>query len=546
MTMPDYKSHSYEIDGDNDEVDDEDRNSVDDLFPESDEDEYVERRRKVSIDSARRGSCQQKKAMSVLRDRITYLHELLEVNVPAFLFDRLCAQLFVDIPQLVELIKNRRTIRTSPAEFLSQVNVAVSLIEIIVGPQLTYCNFEEMPKILQQVFYARLHQLAGLRHLNLGSLTGGWKVDELEPRIMGGFEVMRNLRYLTLNYDCTDSLLLCLVEMCPHLESLDLTSSKLINNDSMNYVVNMKNLRSIALHRTSVTIEGHVKLFLSLPKLEDVGRYDEIGRCLEFIVDHYPNFKEFGLRRFTSRYVTTRFLQIIADHCPRMSSVSIFFNGLLCDLTTLIGIDQLTELSLLSCDFFSDCVRDVLAVKGCNLTYLHLEHVEQIDMNALMYISQYCPDLKELTIYNCELIESTSMYMTQPLIPPFMNLQRLTVVAQCDRRHLNFLFSTCLHIRTIKCGMMVPTSDDLFDKIFSKNPLEHLEELSIIKSDDLSIATAYKLIESCPKLRILNELDGWSRVHEDELELFKMFIQTNNYELNLDSKRFRAPAEDLL
>lgn len=510
-------------------------------------------RRKSSVKSAtattdetRRNSFTQKKIQELNRERIGILHTLFEYNVPWYLFDKLRIYLFNEIPKMVERIKERRSIKTSQAEFMSQVNVAISLIETIIGPHLTYCNFEETPKLLQQTFYVRLKDLKGLEFLNLGSLTGGWKTLDMEPTITDGLENMPNLQYLSLNYDCTDTLLLKLIETCPRLIALDVSSSKSITNDSVNLIIRLKKLRYINLHRTSVTLDGYIKLLLNLKKLEDIGRFDEIGRCLEYIVDNYVDFKGFALRKFCSRYVTTRFLQIISEYCPEMQFVSIFFNMLICDLSALIGINNLSILHLLSCDFFSDNIRDVLAVKGCNITHLHLEHVDQIDMNALMYISQYCPDLKIFTIYNCEMIESTSMYLQKPSIPPFMNLERLTVVAQCDYRHLEFLWSTCLRIKSIKCGMMVPTSDQLFEHILSRNPMEHLEELSILKSNGLTIAMAYKLAEICPKLAYLNELDGWNLIKDDELQLFKTFIKTNNLDLNLESKRFQNTNEELL
>lgn len=511
--------------------------------------EIARRRRKSSarsMEDYQRSSCTQRQITETLRSRISILHEVFQYNIPCYLFDRMCKFLFYEIPRMVDEIKRRRTITTSQSEFMSQVNVAVSLIEVVIGPYLTYCDFQVMPKLMQHVFYMRLRDLKGLEYLNLGSLTGGWKIDEMEPTILTGIEQMQRLNYLNLNYDCTDKILLKLIETCPQLHTLDLTSSKAVNNDSINLLLRMPSLRNVQLHRTSVTLEGYVKLLLGLKKLEDVGQYDEIGRCLEYIVDHYPHFEEFSLRKFSSRYVTTRFLQIISEYCPRMEYVSIFFNMLICDLTALIGINQLSILYLLSCDFFSDQIRDVLAVKGCNLTYLHLEHVDQIDMNALMYISQYCPDLQVFTIYNCELIESTSLYMEKPIIPPFMNLQRLTVVAQCDHRHLEFLWSTCLHIKSIKCGTMVPTSDHIFERVMTRNPMEHLEELNIIRSDGLTIAMAYRFVEICPKLQSLHELEGWSLIKEDELQLFRTFIKTNNLNLNLESKRFLSNNEELL
>lgn len=539
-------TQSYTLKKDLNEVDMSNTEEEQDIFADRDEDDLPTTNRRKSIELLRRNSYQQKKYTEILQNRVQFLHDIFEYNIPCYLYDRVCDRLFIEIPRMVERIKSRRTIKTTTGEFLSQVNVAVKLIEIVVGPYLTYCHFEEMPKIVYQVFYARLNMLSGLEYLNLGSMSGGWKTDNLEPTVLRGLQNMSNLRNLTLNFDCTDTILLTLMDCCPKLHTLDLTSSAQVNNDSVNIITQMKTLRCVNLYRTSVSTEGYVKLLLGLPELEDVGRYDDIGRCLEYIVDSYPKFIPFALRKFSSRFVTTRFLQILAEHCPKMQHVSIFFNVLICELTALIGINQLSDLYLLSCDFFSDQVRDVLAVKGCNLTHLHLEHVDQIDMNALMYISQYCPDLKALTIYNCELIESTSLYLQKPAIPPFMNLERLILVALCDEKHLKFLFSTCLRIKMIKCGTMVPTNDELLFSILEKNPMEHLEEFSVVSSTGLTIALAYKLVEICSCLVVLNEIEGWAKVTPTELEVFKTFVKTNNLAVNLESKRFRSASEELL
>lgn len=540
LVMPDFHMEMMDL---NDDYIEEDVDFLDDFEQIR---ELARRRRKSSAKSTdRKNSFTQKRIQEVLRARISILHDMFEYNLPCYLFDRMRMSFFSEIPRMVERIKERRSLKTTQGEFMGQVSVAVSLIETVIGQNLTYCNFEETPKLLQQVFFMRLQDLKGIEFLNLGSLTGGWKTNEMESIILSGLEKMSNLQFLSLNYDCTDNILLQLIETCPRLISLDISSSKSITNDSVNLLNRMQSLRHVNLHRTSVTNEGYIKLLLGQRKLADIGQFDEIGRCLEYIVDNYPDFGEFSLRKFCSRYVTTRFLQILSEYCPQMQHVSIFFNMLICDLTAVIGINKLSVLHLLSCDFFSDQIRDVLAVKGCNLTHLHLEHVDQIDMNALMYISQYCPDLQVFTIYNCEMIESTSLYLQKPTIPPFMNLEKLTVVAQCDYRHLEFLWSTCLRIKTIKCGMMVPTTDNLFDRVLARNPMEHLEELSVIRSDGLTIATAYKLVEICPKLLYLNELEEWKLIKEDEIQLFKTFIKTNNLDLNLESKRFQTENDDL-
>lgn len=475
-------------------------------------------------------------ASDILLSVIKYLSDIIQYNMPYNLYDRLSQEMFKAIPDLIERTKRAMDLRTSMATFLNQINVAVTLSEVLLSPCLTNLNFDDVPKVMRHVFYKKLPKLTGLLSLNLGSMSGGWKTFDMEPTVVKGISNMKNLSFLSINYDCTDNILLCLCEHCPNLKSIDLSSSKLINDDSINILINLKKLRYVQLYRTSVTLEGYVNVLLNLEHIEDLGRCDELGRVLEYIKFNHK-FQTFGLKKFVSRYAPTNHLQLLADMCPLISSVSIFHNTLLSDLMVLISFERLNDLKLLSCDFFADQVKHLLQVKGCNLTSLHLEHVDEIDLNALMYISQFCPDLKTLTFYNCEMIQSTSLYTNKRLdIPPFMNLERLTCIAECLPQHLDFLLSNCFKVKYIHFGTSIPTSDELIEKVLSKNPMIYLEELRVLHSDRLTIASAYKLVEICPNLSILTELESW-RVSQVELDCFKRFIKENN--LFLDITPFR-------
>lgn len=186
-------------------------------------------------------------------------------------------------------------------------------------------------------------------------------------------------------------------------------------------------LRSIQLYRTSVTLEGFAKLLVNCLNLEDIGRCDEIGRVLEFIDLTDSSAPPFKLKMYVSRYAPANHLQLAVDMCPDIRSVTVFHHNVHGDLMMLIGLKDLCELKLLSCDFYADQVKQILQVKGCNITHLHLEHVDQIDLNALMYISQMCPLLESFTLYNCTLIHHTSLYTKKLEIMPFRNLKNLLV-----------------------------------------------------------------------------------------------------------------------
>ncbi|XP_059616873.1 uncharacterized protein LOC132261873 [Phlebotomus argentipes] len=479
-------------------------------------------------------------AAIILKGKMVLLHDLFEYNVPFCLYDKLAEEMYLAIPQLIDNIKSRQELNSSMGKFLSEVNVAVSLTEVLLSSNLQTLNFDRVPKMMRHIFYMKLDQLTGLKSLDLGSLSGGWKTQDMEPTVLNGILNMKHLRSICINYDATDNIIKCLGECCPDLMAIDFSSSKCITNASVELLMSLRCLKRVILYRTSVTMEGYIKLLLNLPRIEDLGRYDDLGRCLSYIDTYYPDQEELQLTKFISHYATTEHLQILGRLCPRLHTVSLFHNALLVDLMTLIAIDELKDLKLLSADFFADQIRHVLEVKGCNLTHLHLEHVDEIDMNALIYISQFCPDLKSFVIYNCELVDSTSLCMRRFPIPPYMNLERLTIAASCKFWHLDFLLATALKIRYIYVGTMVPTDDDLIAHVLMKNPMPNLEEFRVIFSDALTINSAYKLANCCSNLQRLTELESWTKISEPELTEFKKYIKVRNMDLDIKSQKFSA------
>uniref|UniRef100_A0A1Q3FKD0 Putative scf e3 ubiquitin ligase complex f-box protein grra n=1 Tax=Culex tarsalis TaxID=7177 RepID=A0A1Q3FKD0_CULTA len=465
----------------------------------------------------------------ILKHIVSDLRDEYDHCVPAHLFDEFGKELIEQIKDLIERVKRALDIRASMAKFLAQVNVAIAMSEILLSRKLRSLKIDEMPKMMRHVFYSRMSDMKGLKYLSLGSMTGGWKTFDMQETIMKGMVTMMNLTGLTLNYDCTDTILQGLAKCCPNLEYVDISNSKYITNDSIEFLVKLKNLKVALLHRTQVTISGMIELLVKAKNLTDLGRYDELGRCLEFIDQNYPQISRLKLRKFETRFATTRHIQLLSELCPDLYYVSIFHNMLLMDLMSLIGINNLSELYLLSCDFFADQIRDVLQVKGCNLTCLHLEHVDQIDMNALIYISQYCVDLKILSLYNCVMIPSTSLYTRRYAIPPFMNLEKLWFVSDCAPQYLEFILVTALKIKFIQLGTQVFTSDEMFERILLRNPLQYLEDIRIINSEELTIATAYRLVENCPSLVILNEIECWKKVRDYELVQFQEMVKERNY-----------------
>lgn len=478
-----------------------------------------------------------RKTLDKLELVIGIVHDYFERCVPFYLYRKLQDDVIKSLAELIGKCKAGIEFKANMAKFHLQVSVAVRLAESLVSIKMQSIDFDELPKMIRSSYYTFLPSMRGIENLRLGSVTGGWKTFEMEDRLSRSLKNMQNLTCLCLNYDCTDKILSTLVRYCQKLLSLDINKSKYVTNSSVEIIEQMKGLKIIQLYRTGVSMEGYINLLLHLPNLLDIGRYDELGKCVEFIDEYHPKYGNFSLEHFSSTHATTKQIQILCEKFPNLKSISLFHNILFLDLMAIIGINQLKILKLQSCDFFSDRIRDLLQVKGCNLTTLVLEHVDQIDMNALIYISQFCPELETLVICNCNLIQSTSISFRYFQLPPFMSLKNLTLIGNCNPQHVEHILSNAHKITFVHLGSQVPTNDQIFEKIFLKNELRHLEELRILHSDELTIKTGFALVNNCEKLKKLSELESWTQVYPFQLEELKQHVKERNFDVDLTSFR---------
>ena len=54
---------------------------------------------------------------------------------------------------------------------------------------------------------------------------------------------------------------------------------------------------------------------------------------------------------------------------------------------------------------YTDSLTEYLQLHGRSLTKLNLDHVEELDKTALAIVSICCPNLVELGLNNCEVVE---------------------------------------------------------------------------------------------------------------------------------------------
>lgn len=470
----------------------------------------------------------------LLQNKLDGLKDLLVTHVPFYLIDKMAVEVLKAVKCLIDDTKKCYYARTNMSKFLIEMNVVVSLTEVVLNSRLREMSFSEWPKIMRYVLYKNLYKMTGLEVLNLGSCIGGWRTTEHDQYTLHGISNMKNLRSLCLCFDCTDMIIQVLCDNCPNLQCLDVTSSRSVTDRSIQCLLGCSQLKELQLHHTSITNEGLAHLLKGLPKIQEIGKCDAFGEVLRYLYHDLKASGPFALKRILTRDLSNESLKLFVDMFPNIESISLFYISIpVADFTIFSSLDHLRELKLLSCAYYGDYLKQLLEVKGSNIEILHLEHVEEIDYDVLMHISEFCPFLKSLVIYNCDFLSNNFLSLPQPAKRPFQHLERLFWMVDGALPHLVYVLSNASHIKHIHLGSSTGMNHSSMVKILDINPMVYLEELRILYSSDMNMKTVELLVSKCENLKILSELESWQGISFDELKNFRNHINKKNFDLDI-------------
>ena len=200
-----------------------------------------------------------------------------------------------------------------------------------------------------------------------------------------------------------------------------------------------------------------------------------------------------------------------------------------------MALKDLTEVKLLACNFYTDKVDQLLVSKGPQLTLLHLEHIDELDMNALCCIAQNCPELKRLVFFSCDFVENFGSSLTDrkfdPIVP-FEKLESLVCVSESAPNIIEFLLVHAKNLKSVQFGSTAWFNDDTVAKVLSKGALKKVEEIRILRSYELTMRAVNALLDHCPNLHILAEMDGWEGINQAELVQLRKLIKDENLDLD--------------
>ncbi|XP_046846499.1 F-box/LRR-repeat protein 4-like [Xenia sp. Carnegie-2017] len=208
------------------------------------------------------------------------------------------------------------------------------------------------------------------------------------------------------------SILKVIVEVCPDLEELDLSSCIHLPSAAFENLAMLKNLKRLNLYRTQVTEKDLAIIVESCPKL----KYINLGGCYQFgnydeamtHLQYCPNI--FSLDLWRSKSITANGIISIINHCPNLEEIDLGWcknvasHGIIRHLVT--HCQKIKKIFLTAVRTLTD--DDLLAIsENCSL-------LEQLDILGNSNVSKEsaervlmeCTNLKFFDVSFCSKLDS--------------------------------------------------------------------------------------------------------------------------------------------
>ena len=368
-------------------------------------------------------------------------------------------------------------------------------------------------------------------------------------KFSSGLLKMKQLVKFSLCYDCTDSIIKLLTKNCKaSLMIVDVEMSMQVTDASAELLSACKNIHTLHIFHTSMTVEGHSVILTQLKNLKLLVRGGFLCEALEYIQESRKNLPILEIEEFWSSeeyfFHDDRQMSLVQKMCPKIRKMMFQFSTeVMTDLLFLTKLSNLSELHLWGGEFYLDKINLVLTHIGIQLSVLYLIHTEELDDRAIIIISRHCPHLTTLGFYNCEFKERVLDVSDEDLlyfprrekeeIEPMLELNSLAIVSECIPKNAILLLSSALNIEHFKTGIHCQLTDPDVLLIFEKNRLQHLKSWNIPVSKFLTMECIQMLVNNCEKLQSIQDINYWEAVSKKELQKFRNDMNKDNYDIDV-------------
>lgn len=475
--------------------------------------------------------------LQYVHKEISGLSEALD-SVPWCLYDLLAVEVLHGIKNLIKQEKS------------SYHPLVVNIAELMMSSKLKQLNFSRCPELIRPVLYENLHKLNGLETLIIKIGLSEWCTSNRDAKILQAIKPMSNLRFFCLHFDCTDEIVQVISENCLDILYIDVTLSKGVTDQSVEYFFKCSKLQYLQLGGTSVTRPGHARLISQLSSLRNTG-YCEKFNCVAKCMGRGPYNH---IKKITTDNFSRRSLKLLGQYFPNVESVSLIFNVHIPEFgacSELVPLKYLKGLLLGRLPKWLPSFQRTFELFGHQLSHIHLEDSSQISVDSLVVIGNCCINLRSLVMYRVRFettynIADRFSSLSKP--ESFSRLKKLFWVVSDSATLLQHILTKAIKIKYLHVGYSTDIQHVHIVNILRVHRMKHLKELKVLYSKDMNMQTVELLLANCHNLKVLSELKRWQGISEAELIDFQDMIKKKNFDLDVSPVRLSLPhcCENLL
>ncbi|KAJ9591482.1 hypothetical protein L9F63_001968 [Diploptera punctata] len=391
---------------------------------------------------------------------LSMLENYLHSNFPRVLAAKMTSHLLKGIGAIVDTVACSNDSFKTTGDTTCKHIVSQFIISSI-NAHLTCVDMSKEPYLIRKVLSENLNKIPKLEILSIRAYD---KWNKSKNVILRNLCSLENLVCFNMKQDCTDDVIMTLVQNCRKLKSLIANGSVNLTNACIVSLLQLQDLEQLELCTTRITEVGYCHLFTKMAQNKNFNTDDDSS--------HGTPLKIVGCS-----LIKNGMLEILLKH-SNLKVVSL--SSLFCDLSLLKDLKFLEQLKLEGGHFLTDNIKGLIQEKGSSLYLLELFLIQDID---LQWLGKYCTELKNLSIRSCTFSSSIPLSGRSSKVVAFRKVEELVFYVQCTIEYIYFLLVNCINIRKVTVGLIKPVNDAFIADILSQNPMKQLEEFSVYFSD---------------------------------------------------------------
>jgi hypothetical protein len=290
-----------------------------------------------------------------------------------------------------------------------------------------------------------------------------------------------------------------------------------VDDECVEHLLQLRNLISLNVADTSITPNGYREILSSFPQIQDVVWFAQVDPVLRNLTERLPS-----VRRFVGNVSDA---VLLVHKCPNITQLLLF--SLIEDISDLGELRNVAVLSITGCSCTVIRFGDVIRGLGPTLTTLKMDQVDNLNINDLI---NYCTVLKELILSYSHIIYPE---IIDRILPHFQNLKDLTLRQNKGEFDFSSILPLYVNLEVLHVVGMAGMSDTVIREIVTAGGFRNVTEFVVDHCGNLSMDTAWLLMDNCPNLAKLGNIDSWPGVTEFQEMTFLCFVRTNNLPLSV-------------